>query len=154
MAPLILSPRQRSDLEYLASHNPVSNQYLASGIAPVADWLARGVTVALGTDGAASNNTQDMFETMKSAALLQKVTRLDARAMTAEGALELATLGGARALGLADRIGSLKPGAEANVVLFDGDPLQPRSKVDRVFIRGREIELTSRQKQLMEKWGK
>jgi 5-methylthioadenosine/S-adenosylhomocysteine deaminase len=58
-----------------------------------------------------------MFETMKSAALLQKVTRLDARALTAEGALELATLGGARALGLADRIGSLEPGKRADLAI-------------------------------------
>jgi len=99
------------------SHNPVSNQYLASGVAPVTEWLQRGVVVGLGTDGAASNNTQDMFETMKSAALLQKVTRLDARAMTAEGALELATLGGARALGLADRIGSLEAGKRADLAV-------------------------------------
>jgi 5-methylthioadenosine/S-adenosylhomocysteine deaminase len=99
------------------SHNPVSNQYLASGVAPVTDWLRNGLVVGLGTDGAASNNTQDMFETMKSAALLQKVTRLDARALTAEGALELATLGGARALGLADRIGSLEPGKRADLAI-------------------------------------
>ena len=99
------------------AHNPVSNQYLASGIAPVTDWLQRGVTVGLGTDGAASNNTQDMFETMKSAALLQKVARLDARALTAEAALELATLGGARALGLDDRIGSLEPGKRADLAV-------------------------------------
>ena len=99
------------------SHNPVSNQYLASGIAPVTDWLQRGVTVGLGTDGAASNNTQDMFETMKSAVLLQKVARLDARALTAETALELATLGGARALGLDDRIGSLEPGKRADLAV-------------------------------------
>ena len=98
-------------------HNPVSNQYLASGIAPVTDWLARGVTVALGTDGAASNNTQDMFETMKSAALLQKVARLDARAVTAAQALEMATLGGARALGMEDRIGSLEPGKLADLAV-------------------------------------
>jgi 5-methylthioadenosine/S-adenosylhomocysteine deaminase len=99
------------------SHNPVSNQYLASGIAPVADWLARGVTVALGTDGAASNNTQDMFETMKSAALLQKVARLDARAVTADQALEMATLGGARALGMEDRIGSIEAGKRADLAV-------------------------------------
>jgi len=99
------------------SHNPVSNQYLASGIAPLTDWLARGVTVGLGTDGAASNNTQDMFETMKSAALLQKVARLDARAVTAEQVLEMATIGGARALGLDDRIGSLEAGKRADLAV-------------------------------------
>jgi 5-methylthioadenosine/S-adenosylhomocysteine deaminase len=99
------------------SHNPVSNQYLASGIAPVADWLARGVTVGLGTDGAASNNTQDMFETMKSAALLQKVARLDARAVSADQALEMATMGGARALGMEDRIGSLEAGKRADLAV-------------------------------------
>lgn len=112
------------------SHNPVSNQYLASGIAPVADWIKRGVVVGLGTDGAASNNTQDMFETMKSAALLQKVARLDARALTAERTLEMATLGGATALGLGAQVGSLEPGKLADLVTvsLDGPNAMPSLK--------------------------
>ena len=88
------------------SHNPESNMKLASGIAPVPEYLAAGVTVGLGTDGAASNNDLDMFEAMRFAALLHKVKTGDPRTLPATTALEMATIQGARALGLenADRI--------------------------------------------------
>jgi 5-methylthioadenosine/S-adenosylhomocysteine deaminase len=99
------------------AHNPVSNQYLASGIPPVALMYRRGVSVGLGTDGASSNNTQNLFECLKSASLLQKVSLLDARALTAEDVLEMATLGGARALGLSDQIGSLEAGKRADIAV-------------------------------------
>lgn len=99
------------------SHNPVSNQYLASGVCPVPRMREFGINVGLGTDGAASNNTQDMFEVMKSAALLQKVTHLDARALVSEDVVSMATRGGARALGLEGQIGSLEPGKRADVVV-------------------------------------
>lgn len=101
------------------SHNPVSNMYLASGIAPIPKMLAAGVTVGLGVDGAASNNGQDMIELMKSAALLQKVGTRDPVSMTAEKALEMATIDGARALGMEDEIGSLEPGKRADFCVFD-----------------------------------
>ncbi|HEY6746201.1 MAG TPA: amidohydrolase family protein, partial [Mycobacteriales bacterium] len=100
------------------AHNPVSNMILASGVAPVPRLLREGVTVGLGLDGPASNDSQDMLQTMKIAALLQKVHHLQATALTAPQVLELATIGGARALGLADSVGSLEAGKQADLVLF------------------------------------
>ena len=99
------------------SHNPESNMKLASGIAPVPDYLAAGVTVGLGTDGAASNNDLDMFEAMRFAALLHKVKTGDPRAIPAATALEMATIQGARALGLEKQIGSLEAGKRADLVV-------------------------------------
>jgi 5-methylthioadenosine/S-adenosylhomocysteine deaminase len=98
------------------SHNPESNMKLASGTAPVPRYLAAGVTVGLGTDGAASNNDLDMFGAMRMAALLHKLESRDPRVMPAATALEMATLGGARALGLGDRTGSLEPGKRADLI--------------------------------------
>ena len=100
------------------AHNPVSNMVLASGVCPVPRLLREGVTVGLGVDGPASNDSQDMLETMKTAALLQKVHHLQATALTAREVLHMATLGGARALGMAEEIGSLEPGKAADLVLF------------------------------------
>ncbi len=99
------------------SHNPESNMKLASGIAPVPEYLAAGVTVGLGTDGAASNNDLDMFEAMRFAALLHKVKTGDPRAVPATSALEMATINGARALGLESQIGSLEAGKRADLVV-------------------------------------
>jgi 5-methylthioadenosine/S-adenosylhomocysteine deaminase len=98
------------------SHNPESNMKLASGVAAVTAWLAQGLRAGLGTDGPASNNDLDMFEAMRTAALLQKVTTGDPRALPAGQALELATRRGAEVLGLADRIGSLEPGKQADII--------------------------------------
>ncbi len=102
-------------------HNPVSNMKLGSGIAPVSEMLSRGIPVGLGTDGASSNNSLDMFEEMKFAALLNKVGRKDPKAVPAGKALEMATINGAKALGWDDEIGSLEPGKRADVVLVDLD---------------------------------
>ena len=99
------------------SHNPESNMKLASGIAPVPEYLAAGVTVGLGTDGAASNNDLDMFEAMRFAALLHKVKTGDPRIIPATTALEMATISGARALGLEKQIGSLEAGKRADLVV-------------------------------------
>jgi len=110
------------DMDLLATqgchvvHCPVSNMKLASGIAPVAALLARGVNVALGTDGAASNNRLDMLDEMRVASLLAKVATGDASALPAPRVLRMATLDGAAALGLDARIGSLAAGKEADVV--------------------------------------
>jgi 5-methylthioadenosine/S-adenosylhomocysteine deaminase len=98
------------------SHNPVSNMKLASGIAPVEDMLAAGLAVGLGTDGEKENNNFDMFEEIKAASLLGKLRNHDAAAMDSWQALKLATSGGARALGLDDRIGSLEPGKRADLI--------------------------------------
>ncbi len=113
------------DLEILArhavgvAHNPESNMKLASGVAPVPQMLLRGVTVGLGTDGAASNNNLDLFQEMRSAALLHKVFTQDPTVLPAYQVLEMATAGGARCLGLDQEIGQLKPGYKADVILVD-----------------------------------
>ena len=113
------------DLELLATHGchvvhcPASNMKLASGIAPVTALRAQGINVALGTDGAASNNRLDVLSEMRLASLLAKVSTGDAAALPAHDALHMATLGGARALGLDDAIGSLVPGKQADVTAID-----------------------------------
>jgi 5-methylthioadenosine/S-adenosylhomocysteine deaminase len=101
------------------SHNPESNMKLASGVAPVPELLAAGVCVGLGTDGAASNNNLDLFLEMDTAAKLHKVQRLDPTALDAGTVLRMATIDGARALGLSAGIGSLEPGKKADVILLD-----------------------------------
>ncbi|MGH9158934.1 MAG: amidohydrolase [Vicinamibacteraceae bacterium] len=98
------------------SHNPESNMKLASGTAPVPKMLREGLLVGLGTDGAASNNDLDMFEAMRLAAFLHKSATGDPRAIPAGVALEMATIGGARALHMADRIGSLEAGKRADLI--------------------------------------
>jgi 5-methylthioadenosine/S-adenosylhomocysteine deaminase len=99
------------------AHCPSSNMMLASGVAPVPKMLAAGVNAGLGTDGpAGSNNDFDLMEEMDLAAKLQKVTTGDPQALTAAQALEMATIGGARALGLEKEIGSLEPGKRADLV--------------------------------------
>ena len=97
-------------------HCPGSNMKLASGVAPLAKLLERGVNVALGTDGAASNNRLDVFEEMRLASLLAKVQSGDAAALPAATALRMATLNGAAALSLDEQIGSLVPGKLADLV--------------------------------------
>ena len=99
------------------SHNPESNMKLASGTAPVPLYLKTGVTVGLATDGPASNNDLDMFESMRTASLLHKLTSGDPRTLSAGTVLEMATIGGARALGMASEIGSLQPGRRADVIV-------------------------------------
>jgi 5-methylthioadenosine/S-adenosylhomocysteine deaminase len=101
------------------SHNPESNMKLASGTAPVPAMQAAGLAVGLGTDGAASNNDLDMFEAMRQAALLHKLITKDPRAVPAIDALAMATIDGARALGMSDRIGSLEVGKRADVIIVD-----------------------------------
>jgi len=101
------------------AHNAESNMKLASGIAPVPQLLARGICVGLGTDGCASNNNLDLMSEMDTVAKLHKVNTLDPTVLDAETVLGMATIEGARALGLADRIGSLEPGKEADVIMID-----------------------------------
>jgi 5-methylthioadenosine/S-adenosylhomocysteine deaminase len=98
------------------SHNPESNMKTASGVAPVAAYLRAGVTVGLGTDGAASNNDLDMFEAMRVAALLHKQQTVDPSTLPARTVLEMATIRGARALGMDARIGSLEPRKRADLI--------------------------------------
>jgi 5-methylthioadenosine/S-adenosylhomocysteine deaminase len=114
-----------SEIELLAArgasvvHCPESNLKLASGLCPVARLAAAGVNVALGTDGAASNNDLDMFGEMRTAALLAKGVAQQADVLPAAAVLQMATLNGAQALGLGDRIGSLLPGKEADLICVD-----------------------------------
>ena len=100
-------------------HCPVSNMYLASGIAPVPKMRARGIAVALATDGPGSNNSQDMLEVLKTTALLHKVGTLDAMALLPEDVLWMACRGGAAAFGQPDLIGALEVGRKADLVLVD-----------------------------------
>jgi 5-methylthioadenosine/S-adenosylhomocysteine deaminase len=107
-------------------HCPESNLKLASGFCPIARLAAAEVNVALGTDGAASNNDLDMLGEMRSAALLAKAVAMDAAAAPADEVLRMATLNGARALGLEHEIGSLEPGKSADVVAVDLSSIETR----------------------------
>jgi len=97
-------------------HNPTSNMKIASGISPVTDMLAAGVRVGLGTDGAASNNDLDMWEEMRLASFLQKVEQMNPEVLSAETVLRMATSGGATAIGLGDKTGSLEAGKRADLI--------------------------------------
>ena len=101
------------------AHNPECNMKVADGIAPITKMLDAGVVVSLGTDSCAVNDNMDMFEAMRVAAFLQKVNQLDAAAVSAYQVLEMATIGGARALGMDDEIGSLEVGKKADMILVD-----------------------------------
>lgn len=136
------------------AHCPSSNLKLASGFSPIAALLAQGVNLGLGTDGAASNNRLDMFQEMRTAALLAKAVSGNPEAMPAREALHAATLGGARALGLDAEIGSIEVGKSADLtaVLFEGPELAPcfdpishliyaagREHVSHVWVRGQAV---------------
>jgi 5-methylthioadenosine/S-adenosylhomocysteine deaminase len=135
-------------------HCPESNLKLASGFCPVAKLLAAGINVALGTDGAASNNDLDMFGEMRTAALLAKGVANDATALPAHQALEMATINGARALGIDSLTGSLEIGKQADIVAVDlstiettpmFDPIShlvyctSRDQVSDVWVDGRHL---------------
>ncbi|MCC7186763.1 MAG: amidohydrolase [Acidobacteria bacterium] len=129
------------------SHNPESNMKLASGTAPVPAWLTHGAHAGLGTDGAASNNDLDMFEAMRTAALLHKHASGDPRAIPARTALELATRRGAEALGMADQIGSLEPGKLADVITVSVDSARQTPLFDPIshlvyVTRGTDVRTT------------
>ena len=116
---------EESDIKIIAAHgvkvvhNPESNMKLASGIAPVPEMLSQGLTVGLGTDGCASNNNLDLFSEMDTAAKLHKVNTLDPTVMDALAVLRMATIEGAKALGLQDITGSLEVGKKADVIVID-----------------------------------
>jgi 5-methylthioadenosine/S-adenosylhomocysteine deaminase len=146
------------------SYNPVSNMMLGDGVAPVVVMLREGVTVALGTDGAASNHSQDLFETMKTASLLQKVHHLDPGIIDPYTVLRMATAGGARALGLGSLGGTIEVGKRADLILVQLDAVhnQPvndlfsqlvhcakASDVQTVIVNGRVL-MRDRQLQLAE----
>jgi 5-methylthioadenosine/S-adenosylhomocysteine deaminase len=149
-----------SDVDLLATHGcqvvhcPTSNLKLASGLAPVTRLQARGINVALGSDGAASNNRLDLLAEMRLASLIAKLVEADAAALPAATALRMATLGGATALGLDAAIGSLRPGKQAdafsvNLAAFQHlpcyDPLSHllhvagRDQVSDVWVGGQRL---------------
>ena len=101
------------------AHNPVANMKIAVGVAKIKELMNSGLTVGLGTDGPASNNTLDIFESMKIAALLQKLHYKDPTVLPAETVLRMATIDGAKALGLENSVGSLEVGKEADLILVD-----------------------------------
>ncbi|HEV2707095.1 MAG TPA: 5'-deoxyadenosine deaminase [Pyrinomonadaceae bacterium] len=113
------------------AHCPSSNLKLGSGLAPVAQLLERGVSVSLGADGAACNNRLDMFTEMRTAALLQKIVR-GTEALPARRVLRMATIDGARALGLADEIGSLEAGKRADLSIIDLERLHLTPRPDLI----------------------
>lgn len=136
------------------AHCPESNLKLASGYCPVAALRDAGVNVALGTDGAASNNDHDMLGEMKTAALIAKTVAADARALPAAAVLEMATLNGARALGQEHALGSLEPGKQADLVAINlntpanqpvYDPISQivysagRGDVTHVWVGGKQV---------------
>src|SRR5918993_1756234 len=129
------------------SHNPESNMKLASGTAPVTKYLKAGMAVGLGTDGAASNNDLDMFEAMRETAFLHKLTTRDPRALPAATVLELATLGGARALGMDRQVGSLERGKRADLLVVSMSSARQTPLYDPVshlvyLTRGDDVETT------------
>ncbi|WP_270555507.1 amidohydrolase [Bifidobacterium adolescentis] len=111
--------RRFADHGVSVSYNPVSNMYLGSGAAPIRECLDAGVNVSVGTDGAASNNTTDYIESLKFAALIQKGFTRDAARITAPQTISMATNGGAKAVGMEARLGSIETGKRADMFLFE-----------------------------------
>lgn len=137
-----------ADAGVAVAHCPHSNLKLASGIARVSAMQAAGVTVALGTDGAASNNTLDMLAEMRTAALLAKAASGNAAALPAAAALRMATIDGARALGLSDTIGSIEPGKWADLTCIDLQSLNSQPVYDPVA----QVVYTARSEQVSDVW--
>ncbi len=107
------------DFDVKVAHNPESNMKLASGIAPIPELLKHGITVGIGTDGCASNNNLDMFQEIDTVAKLHKVHTLDPTVMDAQTVTRMATIDGARVLGLGDSTGSLEAGKKADIIVID-----------------------------------
>ncbi len=101
------------------AHNPECNMKLTSGIAPITDYLKRGIKVGMGTDGVASNNNLDMFQEIHTAALLHKISTGDPQAADARSMVEMATINAAKVLGMDNEIGTLEPGKKADVIIID-----------------------------------
>ena len=108
-----------ADRKATISHNAGSNMKLAAGIAPISEFVQAGCTLGIGTDGCASNNTLDLFREMNLVAKLHKVKTLDPTVLSAPCVLEMATRGGAKAVGLQQDVGSLEVGKEADIIILD-----------------------------------
>lgn len=129
------------------SNNPESNMKLSSGTAPVMKYRAAGVSTGIGTDGAASNNDLDMFEAMRQAAFQQKLVTMNPTAISAADALEMATLGGAAALGRRERLGSIEAGKLADIIIVSLAKARQQPVFDPVSqivyaSRGDDVETT------------
>src|SRR6185503_8534920 len=142
-----------ADITILAEHGagvahcPKTFLKLAAGIAPVVAMRERGLAIGLGSDGAASNNTLDIWEQMRLTAMLQKHERADARVLTIAEALSLATSEGARVIGQASELGRLVPGYLADLILvrLDGAHVQPVHSVDAALVyavRASDVDTT------------
>jgi len=142
------------EVELLAScgvhviHCPESNMKLASGICPVEKLLQAGVNVALGTDGAASNNDLNMLGEMRTTALLAKVASKNASAVSAKTVLEMATINGAKALGLEDQIGSLEIGKQADIIAVDMSAIEQQPLYNPIS----QLVYTSNPNQITDLW--
>jgi 5-methylthioadenosine/S-adenosylhomocysteine deaminase len=154
-----------------AGHNPASNMKLASGVAPIPEMIEAGITVGLGTDGCASNNNLDMIKEMSITAKLHKATRFDPTVMDAKTVVRMATIEGAKALGMEKTIGSLEAGKKADIIVISLDkphltPLYNEyshlvyamsgADVDTVLINGKIVMenrklLTINEKEVMQK---
>ena len=142
------------EFELLAEHGvnvihcPESNLKLASGFCPVHKLQSQGINVALGTDGAASNNDLDMIGEMHTAALLGKGVANDAQAVKAFSAIQMATINGAKALGLEDSIGSLRKGKQADIIAIDLGVLESQPMFDPIS----QIVYTANRNQVTDVW--
>ena len=118
------------------AHNPECNMKIADGVAPISKLLEAGVTISLGTDSCSVNDNMDMFEAMRTAGFLAKVTTKDPTVLPAQETLRMATLGGAEALGLADEIGSLEVGKKADILVVDltGTHMRPINKIENSLV--------------------
>ena len=136
-----------ADTHTHVSHQPLANMMLGDGIAPIPALRSRGVNIGIGVDGAASNNNQDMFASMKAAALLHRVHTLDAGVLSAYDMLKMGTIGSARCLGLDKEIGSLAPGKKADIIVVDTNSLHLTPAIDPIANmifsgNGRDVDTT------------
>ena len=133
--------------EVKVSHNPESNMKLGSGVAPIPRMLKEGITVSLATDGAASNDNLDMFEAIRTSALLHKLASQDPSVISAEKVMQMATIDAARAIGEENRIGSIEAGKKADLILINlkKPHLQPIHDVVKTLVycaNGSDVEMT------------
>jgi 5-methylthioadenosine/S-adenosylhomocysteine deaminase len=128
--------RLLKDNDVKVSHNPESNMKLGSGVAPVPEMLRQGITVAVATDGCGSNDNLDMFEAMRAAALMHKLSTLNPKIISAQKVMEMATIDAARAIGEANELGSIEVGKKADLALIDLEKphLQPLHDVVRTLV--------------------
>jgi cytosine/adenosine deaminase-related metal-dependent hydrolase len=127
------------------AHQPSSNMYLASGFAPIPKMLAEGITVGLGSDDPNCNDSVNMLIEMREAALIHKANNLDASCITSDQVMEMATIGGAKAIGMENQIGSLEVGKKADIIILDlqAPHLRPIHHLPSVLVyqaRGTEVE--------------